>query len=317
MMQLFRNILCPVYFDETSPAALEYARHFAQQGQGIVRLLHVVPTDEWHLLRKVYRPEGGGDGGADTVRAEKIAREKMHELARAYLSQVTHEIVTRLNSDPVAGILEAEKDLAADLVVMATHGRTGIAHLILGSVAEKVVRESRCPVLTTHSKDALAATKPFQNILVPVDISEHSVEALGYARRIVEYSGGTVYPLHIVPTDETELLLRDVYEAREGARANHITAEKVAGQKLNHLAQEHLSGVRHQTELHVSGDPATTILEVERAVGSDLLIMATHGFHGMFHLLLGSLTEKMMRESSCPVLSLRQRAEAPKRPQKN
>jgi nucleotide-binding universal stress UspA family protein len=241
----------------------------------------------------------------------------MQELARLHLSEVTYEIVTRLNSDPAAGILEAAKELAMDLVVMATHGRTGIAHLILGSVAEKVTRESRCPVFSTHRKEALAATKPFQNVLVPVDISEHSVEALGYARRIAEYSGGTVYPLHIVPTDETELLLRDVYEAREGARANHITAEKVAGQKLNRLAQEYLSGVRYQAELHVSGDPATTILEVERAVGADLLIMATHGFHGVFHLLLGSLTEKMMRESSCPVLSLRQRAEAPKRPQKS
>jgi nucleotide-binding universal stress UspA family protein len=317
MTQLFRNILCPVYFDETSPAALEYARHFAQQSQGVVHLLHVVPTDEWHLLRKVYRPEGEGDGGADIVQAEKIAREKMQELARAHLSEVTHEIVTRLNSDPAEGILEAEKELTVDLVVMATHGRTGIAHLILGSVAEKVARESRCPIFSTHRKEALAATKPFQNILVPIDISEHSVEALGYARRIAEYSGGTVYPLHIVPTDETELLLRDVYEAREGARANHITAEKVAAQKLNRLAQEHLSGIRYQTELHVSGDPATIILEVERAVGADLLIMATHGFHGMFHLLLGSLTEKMMRESSCPVLSLRQRAEAPKRPRKS
>lgn len=317
MTQLFRNILCPVYFDETSPAALEYACHFAQQSQGVVHLLHVVPTDEWHLLRKIYRPEGGGDGGADTVRAEKIAREKMEELARTHLSGVTYEIVTPLNSDPVVGILEAEKEQAADLVVMATHGRTGIAHLILGSVAEKVARESRCPVFSTHRTEALAATKPFQRILVPVDISEHSGEALQYARHVAEYSGGTVHPLHVVPTDETDLLLRDVYEAREGTRVNHVTAEKVANQKLRALAQEHLSGVPYETELHVSGDPATTILEVERAVGADLLIMATHGFHGIFHLLLGSLTEKMMRESSCPVLSLRQRTEAPRRPQKN
>jgi len=316
MTQLFRNILCPVYFDETSPAALEYARHFAQQSQGVVHLLHVVPTDEWHLLRKVYRSEGG-DGGADTVRAERIAREKMQALASAHLSGVAYEIMTRLNSDPAAGILEAEKEYAVDLVVMATHGRTGIAHLILGSVAEKVTRESRCPVFSTHRREALAEAKLFQHLLVPVDISEHSSEALGYARRIVEDSGGTVHPLHIVPTDETELLLRDVYEAREGGTANHVTAEKVAGQKLRALAQEHLSGVRYETELHVSGDPAKTILEVERAVGADLLIMATHGFHGVFHLLLGSLTEKMMRESSCPVLSIRQRAEAPQRPRKD
>lgn len=317
MAELFRNILCPVYFDETSPAALEYARHFAQQSKGVVHLLHVVPTDEWHLLRKVYRSEEGGDGGADVVRAEKVSREKMQQLAQLHLGGVAYEIEIRLNSDPGEGILEAERELASDLVIMATHGRTGISHLILGSVAEKVARESRCPVFSTRRREALADTKPFQKILVPVDIAEHSAVALLSARRIVEYSGGTVYPLHILPTDDTDLLLRDVYEAREGERANHIKAEKVARQKLADLTQTHLGGVRYETELHTSGDPAKTILEVEQAVGADLLIMATHGFHGVFHLLLGSVTEKMMRESSCPVLSLRQPAEVPRRPQKN
>lgn len=313
MTQPFSKILCPVYFDETSPAALEYARYFAQQSNGVVYLLHVVPTDELHLLRAVYRPERGG--GADTVWAEKVSREKLQELARTHLTGVRQEIILRFNSDPAGGILDAEKDIAPDLIVMGTHGRTGIAHLILGSVAEKVARESRHPLLTTHRQDALAGTKPFQKILVPVDIAEQSAPTLAFARRIAEASEGTVYPLHIVPTDETDLLLRDVYQAREGARANAVTAEKVARQKLETLAREQLGGVRYQTELHVSGDPARTILEVERAIGADLLVMATHGFHGVFHLLLGSLTEKMMRESSCPVLSLRQAPEAPHRPQ--
>ncbi|HXG22892.1 MAG TPA: universal stress protein [Methylomirabilota bacterium] len=310
MTQLFNKILCPVYFDETSPVALEYARHFAQQSDGVIYLLHVVPTDELHLLRKVYEPERGG--GADTVWAERVSRDKLQALARAHLTGIRQEIVTRLNSDPATGILEATRELAPDLVVMGTHGRTGISHLLLGSVAEKVVRESRCPVFTTHRGDALADTKPFQHILVPIDIAEQSAEPLRCARRIAEYSQGTVYPLHVVPTDETDLALRDVYEAREGARANLVKAETVARQKLESLARTYLSGVRYQTELHVSGDPAKTILEIERAVGADLLIMATHGFHGVFHLLLGSLTEKMMREANCPVLSLRQSVEPPR-----
>src|SRR5215510_11129456 len=176
MTELFHKVLCPVYFDETSPVALEYARHFAQQSQGIIYVLHVVPTDELHLLRKVYRPEQGG--GADTVWAEKVSREKMQELAQSHLANVRYEIVTRFNSDPSAGVIEAEAAIAPDLVVMATHGRTGIAHLILGSVAEKVARESRCPVFTTHRGDALGKSTPFQNILVPVDIAENSAEVL-------------------------------------------------------------------------------------------------------------------------------------------
>jgi len=77
-------------------------------------------------------------------------------------------------------------------------------------------------------------------------------------------------------------------------------------QKLEGLAKEYLGVVRYETVLHVSGDPAKTILEVEKDVGADLVVMATHGFTGVFHLLLGSLTEKMVREAGCPVLSLRQ-----------
>lgn len=305
MTEPFRKILTPVYFDETSPAALQYARYFAQQANGTVSLLHVVPTDEFRLLRGVYRPEKGG--GADAQWAEKVAREKLQELAQQHLGGVLSEVLTRFSGDPATGILAAEKEIGADLVVMATRGRTGIAHLILGSVAEKVVRESRCPVFTTHRGDALPQGETLQKILVPVDIAERSATAWMYARRIAAYSKGTVYPLHIVPTEDSDLLLRDVYQAREeGQRVSHVTAEKVAKQKLEELAQQHLSGIHYETVLHVSGDPARTILEVEKDLGADLLIMATHGFTGLFHLLLGSLTERMVREANCPVLSIHQ-----------
>lgn len=305
MAASFRKILCPVYFDETSPIALEYARHFAKKADSIIYLLHVVPTDEMHLLRRVYRPDEGG--GAGIVWAEKVARDMLSSLAQEHLSNVPHEIVTRMSSDPVMGILDAEKELGVDLVVMATHGRTGITHFILGSVAEKVVRESRTPVLTTRRSEKLGDAPPFQKILVPIDIAEKSNVALIYARQLAEQFHGTIYPLHIVPNDEALLRLRDVYHAREGEHgANLVLAEKTARQRLEELAREHLGGVRYETVLHVSGDPGRTIIETERDIGADLMVMATHGVTGILHFLLRSLTEKMVRESDCPVLSLHQ-----------
>jgi nucleotide-binding universal stress UspA family protein len=302
MAELFRKILSPVYFDETSPEALEYARHFAQQSGGSVSVLHVVPTDEFHLLRKVYDPEKGG--GADTDWAEKVSREKLQTLAQEYLDGIPYELLTRLNSDPANGILEAEKEVGADLVIMATHGRSGLSHMILGSVAEKVVRETTCPVLVSRRGEHLAGTQPFQKILVPVDITERAEPALTCARRLAEEYHGTVYPLHIVPAADSDLLLHEVYRAGPQAPADHVYAEKVARQKLEELTQTYLSGVKSEIELHVSGDPAKTTLEVEKAIGADLLVMSTHGFTGMFHLLLRSMTEKMMREAGCPVLAL-------------
>ena len=304
MPEPFRKILTPVYFDETSQEALEYARHFAQRNGGSVSLLHVVPTDEFHLLRRVYEPEKGG--GADPDWAEKISRDKLHAIAQEHLRDTQYDILTRLNSDPAAGILEAQQDINADLVVMTTHGRTGLSHLILGSVVENVVRETSGPVFVSRHGEHPSESQAFQKILVPVDITEQSGPALSYARQLAEQYGATVYPLHVVPAADSDLLLREVYRADPQAPADHVYAEKVAQQKLEELAQTQLSGVQTQLELHVGNDPGRTIIETEKAVGADLLIMATHGFSGMFRLLIRSLTEKMMREADCPVLALHQ-----------
>ena len=289
--------------DETSSQTLSYARHFAQLGEGTIYLLHVVPTDELHLLRRVYRPDESG--GADISTAERVAREQLEAIALEHFSDTNYAILTQFNSNPAAGILEAQKEVGADLVVMSSHGRTGFAHLILGSVAERVVREAVCPVLTIRQGDEEVTTSAFQNILVPVDIADRSATALICARQIAAQHGGTVYPLHVVPTEDI-YLQRDVYRLQEGEGTNLVRAEKVAKERLAEISQTYLGEVRYEPVVHVSGDPARTFLEMEKEVGADLLVMATHGFTGLFHLLLGSLTEKMMREAGCPVLALHQ-----------
>lgn len=303
MAEGFRKIVCPVYLDETSPQTLSYARHFAQLGDGTIYLLHVVPTDELHLLRKVYQPDKSG--GADISTAERVAREQLEALAQEHFSDTNYAILTQFNSNPAAGILEAQKEVGADLVVMSSHGRTGFAHLILGSVAERVVREAVCPVLTIRQGGEEVPPSTFQHILVPVDIADRSATALICARQIAAQHGGTVYPLHVVPTEDI-YLQRDVYRLQEGEGTNLVLAEKVAKERLAEVSQTYLEGVRYEPVVHVSSDPARTFLEMEKEVGADLLVMATHGFTGLFHLLLGSLTEKMMREAGCPVLALHQ-----------
>ena len=97
-----------------------------------------------------------------------------------------------------------------------------------------------------------------------------------------------------------------MYHAKDGEGTNLVQAEKVAKERLAEAARTHLDGVACEPVVHVSNDPARTFLEMEKDVGADLLVMATHGFTGLFHLLLGSLTEKMMREAGCPVLAIHQ-----------
>jgi len=304
MTEPFRKILNPVDFDENSLATLVYAGQLARQNEGTVYLMHVVPTEKIYLLREVYRPEEGG--GADPLWAEKVAQEKLQEIARERLGGVRCEILMRGSDDPAKTILETERKLGADLVVMATHGRTGFFHLVLGSVAEKVVRESSCPVLTIRRREEPSMVGPFGKILSPVDFDENSLAALDLVRQFAQQNNGTVYLLHVVPTDEIHLH-REVYRPEEGGGADPVWAEKVTKEKLQRIAHERLSdGIRCQILTRI-GDAAKTILEVEREVGADLVVMATHGRTGISHFILGSVAERMVRESSCPVLTIRRR----------
>lgn len=140
MSQLFRRILCPVDFDDNSIAALDLACKLAAQNKATLYVLHVAatPIAASKLAPIPLEPYPVWEHDA-RVRLERIAREHLE-------GQVLYEVVTR-SGIPGSVILDVEKELGADLVVMATHGRSGIGHLLLGSVAEKVVRESLKPVL--------------------------------------------------------------------------------------------------------------------------------------------------------------------------
>ncbi len=146
-----RTILCPVDFSENSLMALEHATYFARQHDAKLYLLYVIPTGEISLPSELYRRDEKS-GGADLVWAEKAAREKLQEMAHSRLNEgIRYEILVR-GGDPATGILETAESIEAGMIVMATHGRTGLAHFFVGSVAERVVRESLCPVLTIRGR---------------------------------------------------------------------------------------------------------------------------------------------------------------------
>jgi nucleotide-binding universal stress UspA family protein len=130
MEAVFRKILCPVDFDRVSIPALELARRLADASGATVLLAYAVP-----------RPEPAED-------LETVARENLRGIARKWLEgKVAYEIKV-VTGDPAAAIVAAVKDLGADVIVMATHGRVGSEHQRLGSVAEKVVQSAPCPVIT-------------------------------------------------------------------------------------------------------------------------------------------------------------------------
>jgi nucleotide-binding universal stress UspA family protein len=144
----FRNILVPMDLDETTAVVLKLAEDLARDHGGKVYLLHVVEPSEHVLLQRKYHP--WESGGGDIAAARKTATAALEVTARQRLGATPWEVLTRVG-EPAETVLRVQKELAADLVVMGTHGSHGLSQLVLGSVAQRVVRNSPCPVLTVRT----------------------------------------------------------------------------------------------------------------------------------------------------------------------
>lgn len=138
----YKRILCPVDFDANSAIAMKEAGAIAQLCKGKVSLLHVVWINplatEGYVLAELQDSQSA------------LARTKVADVASGVLAGVDYEIMIEVG-DAGETILAMETRLPADLVVMATHGRHGVTRLVMGSVAERVVRESTIPVLTIRT----------------------------------------------------------------------------------------------------------------------------------------------------------------------
>jgi nucleotide-binding universal stress UspA family protein len=133
----FRRLLAAIDFRDHSLAALELAKTLAQQSDGTVIVLHVVAMDE---------PTGGPMYDEDFKKQAETDAAQLAGIASKRLQGVKYEILTEIG-DPATGIIEAAKKQTVDAIVMGTHGRRGIMHVLMGSVAEAVLRQANCPVI--------------------------------------------------------------------------------------------------------------------------------------------------------------------------
>jgi len=134
----FRRILSPVDFDDNSLAALDVAAQIARDNDGRLFLIHAVP---------MIVPATGMPVYVDIYKGqEEAARKKLKEIADKRVRDVPHQILTHIG-EPAGSIPNTAERHAADLIVMATHGRRGFSRILLGSIAEMVLRSATCPVL--------------------------------------------------------------------------------------------------------------------------------------------------------------------------
>lgn len=139
----FKRILAPVDFDQSSLKALETAAKIAQEHGGTVFVLHIVPVDI---------DVSGMPQYVDLIkRQENLDREKLTAIAKQHLAEVKWEILDEMG-EPADVIAQVAAKLSADLIVMVTHGRRGLARLVEGSVAERLLRSSPCPILALRQE---------------------------------------------------------------------------------------------------------------------------------------------------------------------
>jgi nucleotide-binding universal stress UspA family protein/predicted transcriptional regulator len=144
----YRRILCPVDFDDNSIFALETAAMMAREHDGTVFALHVVP---------MYIPPTGMPVYVDLYKGqEQTGRERLQQIARNHLAGLKYDLMTHIG-EPGSAILQVQRKVAADVIVMATHGRRGFSRFLLGSVAENIIREASCPVLTVKYEAGTAS----------------------------------------------------------------------------------------------------------------------------------------------------------------
>jgi len=132
---MFKKILCPVAFNDNSIAALDYARALALESGAMLYVMNVV-----FLPLETLEPRPAVSEEPSRLALDKLARERFH-------GKVRYKLLVRIGQ-PAELISQTAEELDVDLIVMATHGRTGVSHLFLGSVAEHVVRTATRPVLT-------------------------------------------------------------------------------------------------------------------------------------------------------------------------
>lgn len=296
MAPLMKQVLFATDFSACADRAMGYALALAGAWKAelaVVTVLELYPgMDPDYTVNKMY---------LDHLRAE-ANRHLVAVQARA--KAAGQPITTRIEVGiPSQALQTVAQTINADLLVVGTHGRTGLDHVLIGSTAERVVRVSPCPVLAVKAdKDGAGAvaTTAIKRIVVPIDLSTCSLDALEYAVQFAKPLGAALTILHAMEPVAYGLDFslshakewkeqRDYLEKRLNLLSACVTAH---GIQADHVLKP--------------GLPSDSIASYATQQGFDLMIMGTHGRRGISHVLLGSIAGAMLRHAPCPVLTVRQ-----------
>jgi nucleotide-binding universal stress UspA family protein len=269
------RILVPIDGSEGAERALDHAITLAGELNASIHLLAVV--DPYGLSTVTERQEIEAE--LEDVVATAAARAQEDGVA------VTTSVEAGF---PHEEILDAVDDRGIDLIAMGTHGRRGLDRYVLGSVAEKVVRLSPVPVLTVRV--GATGERPYRDVVIPTDGSDAAVPAERLCVDLAARSDAVVHALSVVP------------EGRVRSSETDAAFEDAARRAVERVEKRFENGSGESLATIERGVPHRRILAYCEDVGTDLVVLGTHGRTGVERFVLGSVAEKVVRLSETPVL---------------
>lgn len=292
------KILCPVDFSETSDKAYDYAYSLASHYEARLYVLHVIDVSTSQL--PYYNYDGLVVNSLyeelDKSAAERL-RAKVSDPARRGVQTET-SVVRGLVPD---SILSFAHDQGTALIVMGTHGRRGLSRVMMGSVAERVLRYAPCPVLAV-GKTARDFVSPQQSrepvnlgkILLCTDFSQCASVALRYALSLAQEYNAELTLLHVLEKSSAEERCMTVEDARK---------------KLESLIPEEARNwCSAKAEVRVGNKPYKEIIQLAEEGKMDVAVLGVRGRGAMDLVVFGSTTNRVLELGPCPVLAVQEGA---------
>jgi nucleotide-binding universal stress UspA family protein len=290
----FTKILCPTDFSEGSRQAMRVAVHLAKETKAELVFAHA-----WYVPPSMYAGEYVFPPAVLGQMADDAQRELDGVVKQAMADGAKRVSATLVTGVPWVELVELLEKQAFDLCVMATHGRTGLPRIMLGSVAEKVVRHAPCSVLAVRPD---SEPRPFTHVLVPTDFSPSAKSALELAAELVRPGGAGVTVLHVI---EVPVAYSGELRVADFARDLDTRSSEALAKAAEHVKRR--ASVPVSTTSRIGYPGAETLAALDADPSIDLVIMGSHGRTGIKRALLGSVAEKVIRHARCPVLVARNR----------
>lgn len=302
-MPPLHRILCAVDASAPSAQALRQAMACARWSGADLTVLHVAQPAQVPAGAMLAVPADVSEHDAE----ESIAKWMSAELGAIGRNDGVCACLVVASGSPAREIVKQAAELPADLVVIGTRGASGVERLLLGSVAERVLRTAPCPVMTVPPLGVARSRLPFERVLCALDFSECSLAALEYAMTAAIDFDASLTLAHVIEWPWSEPPAPDVRELPEAEAAALASfrrrREEYACRHLNTLIPARLSDRCHTRISH--GRPHVELLRLADQEHADLIVLGVHGRNPIDIAMFGSTAQHIVRRAFCPVLTVR------------